>query len=82
MQDWRHFFFADLDWHLLEARAVEPPFKPKVDNEMQTHMFESEFTDQTPKDTPIIKTGSMLKAQGAFPGFTFDHTKDSALNDD
>ncbi len=39
---------------------MDPPFKPKVDNEMQTHMFESEFTDQTPKDTPVIKADGFV----------------------
>lgn len=78
-----HPYFRDIDWPKLETRQVKPPFKPPVANERQTHMFETEFTDLTPKDTPVVTSSSMLKAQGAFPGFTYDHVKDtSAFGDE
>lgn len=73
-----HPYFRDIDWPKLESRGVKPPHKPPVANERQTHMFEPEFTDLTPKDTPVVTSASMLKAQGAFPGFTYDHVKDTS----
>lgn len=78
-----HPYYASIDWPKLETRQVKPPFKPPVATQKQTHMFEAEFTDMTPKDTPVVQSNSMLKAQGAFPGFTYDHTKDaSAFGDE
>lgn len=73
-----HPYFREIDWPKLESRGVKPPFSPPVANERQTHMFEPEFTDLTPKDTPVVNSSSMLKAEGAFPGFTYDHSKDTS----
>lgn len=78
-----HPFYRTIDWDKLNRREVTPPFKPDVDNIMETHMFEPEFTGMAPTDTPVPVTQSVLAAEGVFPGFTFKGDGDGgAMGDD
>ena len=73
-----HPFFKDMDFKKLFEKKLKPPFKPKVADEEDTAYVEDDFTSETPKDTPVIKTGSMLDAKDKFTGFTYNET-DNAL---
>ena len=40
-----HPFFADVDWNALSKKLVQPPFKPKLKNPLDTSNFDPEFTN-------------------------------------
>lgn len=40
-----HPFFADVDWNALSKKMVQPPFKPKLKNPLDTSNFDPEFTN-------------------------------------
>lgn len=73
-----HIFFKPIDFEKLLAKQIPPPYKPKVENIMDTSNVEEEFTSEMPKDTPVIKTGSMLAAKDAFVGFTYDQNANTS----
>lgn len=50
-----HPFFTSIDWELLAARQIPPPFKPFVDSDESVANFDPEFTeaniwDEVPED--------------------------------
>ncbi|GAA5975752.1 hypothetical protein JCM11641_005862 [Rhodosporidiobolus odoratus] len=50
-----HAFFSSIDWELLAARKIPPPFKPYVDSDESVANFDPEFTeanlfDEAPHD--------------------------------
>uniref|UniRef100_A0A914HW45 Protein kinase C n=1 Tax=Globodera rostochiensis TaxID=31243 RepID=A0A914HW45_GLORO len=38
-----HCFFRRIDWHKIETRQVQPPFKPKIPNKFATDNFDPQF---------------------------------------
>jgi len=74
-----HPFFVSIDFPKLEKKEIPPPFVPKVEDEEDVQNVEDEFTNETPKDSPVMQTGSMLAAKDQFIGFTYNPTQDSAL---
>lgn len=66
-----HPFFRRIDWGKIEAREVQPPFKPKVKNSRRPENFDRHFTsipvDLTPPDFGIL--GNLRGDE--FDGFTF-----------
>ena len=80
----KHTFFATVDWALLDAGEISPPWDPKVSGSLDTSQFDREFTSM-----PIFSPGSLQQQQGmmglspgggqqagsvgngAFEGFTF-----------
>jgi serine/threonine protein kinase len=67
-----HAFFKSIDFDKMVKKELKVPYKPKVADEMDTSHIEEEFTSETPKDTPVMKTGSMIAAKDMFEGFTYD----------
>jgi len=67
----QHAFFASIDWVKLEAREVEPPFKPKLRSAKDVGNFDSDFTSEkvtlTPTNAKIIDGID----QAEFKGFTY-----------
>ncbi|KAL5013166.1 hypothetical protein ScPMuIL_007436 [Solemya velum] len=64
-------FFRNIDWERLEARRLDPPFKPKIKSDSDISNFDTDFTMEkvqlTPPDPEIMKT----MEQGLFRGFSF-----------
>ena len=48
-----HPFFKSIDWALLAAKQVTPPFKPVVESDESTNNFDPEFTSADLRDTGI-----------------------------
>uniref|UniRef100_A0A914RUJ2 AGC-kinase C-terminal domain-containing protein n=1 Tax=Parascaris equorum TaxID=6256 RepID=A0A914RUJ2_PAREQ len=46
------FFRNSIDWELLEARQVVPPYNPSVANDRDLQHFDTTFTDEAPTLTP------------------------------
>ncbi|KAL2913685.1 Serine/threonine-protein kinase [Polyrhizophydium stewartii] len=67
----RHPYLADVDWKHMLKRRVRPPFKPKVESEMDTTNFDPAFTNSIPVDS--VHDGGALSEtlQENFKGFTF-----------
>eukprot|EP00457_Paulinella_chromatophora_P008681 gb/GEZN01008722.1/.p1 GENE.gb/GEZN01008722.1/~~gb/GEZN01008722.1/.p1 ORF type:complete len:413 (+),score=72.53 gb/GEZN01008722.1/:56-1294(+) len=65
-----HIFFKGIDWGKLIKKQVTPPFIPNVDDGKEsTQNVDQEFTNETPRDTPMM--ASTLQGKAAFPGFTY-----------
>lgn len=79
-----HPFFADIDWALLRARLVPPPFKPHLSLETDTLNFDPEFTLEL---TALLRRQMDISGltplspgiQANFKGFTY--VDDSAMED-
>ncbi|KAM9913654.1 hypothetical protein OXX69_001397 [Metschnikowia pulcherrima] len=70
-----HPFFQDVDWKLLRAKNIPPPFKPHIASETDTSNFDPEFTNES---TSVLKNkfdmGSTPLSPGIqanFKGFTY-----------
>ncbi|TMS37197.1 hypothetical protein L596_004176 [Steinernema carpocapsae] len=66
-----HAFFRRIDWLKIETRQVQPPFKPKLKSADDVSNFDSEFTREAPKLTPIDRLFLMNLDQTEFEGFSF-----------
>jgi len=69
----KHIFFKDIDWDKLERREMEPPYKPKVKNELDITQIDNVFTAEKPLDSFVVETSLSETAQNEnnFQGFTF-----------
>lgn len=47
-----HAFFKSINWRLLAEKKIAAPFKPVIEDELDTNNFSDEFTRQTPVDSP------------------------------
>ena len=66
----RHPFFKGIDWDLLRARQVEPPYRPKVKNDTDVSLFDPVFTGEAPKDSLVVSNLS-TDEQDNFTGFSY-----------
>ena len=60
-----------MDWVKLEARQIEPPFKPKTKSGDPTANFDSDFTGEVAQLTPTAADRVKGIPQEEFDGFTF-----------
>ncbi|KHJ93421.1 protein kinase domain protein [Oesophagostomum dentatum] len=67
----QHPFFRHLNWNLVFARQLEPPFKPEVKSEEDASLFDTRFTKMTPVDSPCDSTFSLTGDNNPFVGFTY-----------
>ncbi|KAL5521078.1 hypothetical protein ACEPAG_9000 [Sanghuangporus baumii] len=69
----RHPFFArHIDWNLLLAKKIQPPFKPSVESVMDVANFDSEFTSETATDSVVLDSQLSETVQDQFRGFTYN----------
>ncbi|XP_007447283.1 PREDICTED: protein kinase C delta type [Lipotes vexillifer] len=66
-----HPFFKTINWALLEKRAVEPPFKPRVRSPGDYSNFDQEFLNEKPRLSYSDKNLIDSMDQTAFAGFSF-----------
>ncbi|XP_074028685.1 protein kinase C delta isoform X4 [Leptinotarsa decemlineata] len=64
-------FFRAIDWYALEARQLEPPFKPNLQHPLDTQYFDKHFTVEKAKLTPIESTILQSMDQTQFQGFSY-----------
>ncbi|KAL1918001.1 uncharacterized protein VTP21DRAFT_3267 [Calcarisporiella thermophila] len=68
----RHPFFASIDWRKLMEKKVQPPFKPSVQNPMDTSNFDDEFTNEPAFDSVADDSHLSETVQAQFQGFTYN----------
>ncbi|KAL0131950.1 hypothetical protein PUN28_000016 [Cardiocondyla obscurior] len=66
-----HAFFQNLPWDRLERRQLEPPFKPTLDHTLDTKYFDTAFTTERPRLTPVPEQILISMDQGVFRGFSY-----------
>ncbi|XP_030854595.1 calcium-independent protein kinase C isoform X3 [Strongylocentrotus purpuratus] len=66
-----HSFFREIHWQELEELKVEPPFKPKIKTKKDWNNFDTDFTREEPKLTPITTKIVESINQNEFSGFTY-----------
>ncbi|KAI5646639.1 protein kinase domain-containing protein [Phthorimaea operculella] len=66
-----HPFFRRIDWARIEARDVQPPFKPKIKHRKDVSNFDKQFTQEKTELTPTDKLFMMNLDQTEFQGFSF-----------
>lgn len=64
-------FFKPIDFNKLEKRQVIPPYKPKLKNPMDVSYFDTAFTDEPVKLTPVDKEFLDELNQTQFKGFSY-----------
>ncbi|XP_076397197.1 uncharacterized protein LOC100875557 [Megachile rotundata] len=66
-----HSFFQSLPWDRLERRQLEPPFRPALDHTLDTKYFDTAFTAERPRLTPVPEQILTSMDQGVFRGFSY-----------
>ncbi|CAF4527523.1 unnamed protein product, partial [Rotaria socialis] len=66
-----HSFFRRIDWLRIEARELQPPFKPKIASNNDTSNFDEEFTSESIQLTPCDKQLLLNIDQTEFASFTY-----------
>ncbi|XP_061083654.1 protein kinase C epsilon type isoform X2 [Conger conger] len=66
-----HPFFKEIDWVLLEARRVKPPFKPRIKTKRDVNNFDQDFTREEPVLTPVEDAIIKQINQDEFKGFSY-----------
>jgi len=69
-----HPFFRRIDWRKLEAREVQPPFKPKISDPRKAENFDNQFKRLPMTSTPPDATAKFIlnNLKGdEFKGFSF-----------
>ncbi|XP_059473826.1 serine/threonine-protein kinase N1-like [Neocloeon triangulifer] len=72
-------FFRSIDWQALERKELDPPFKPRVQHSLDVQYFDSAFTQEVPKLTPVDKDILNSMDQTQFHGFSY--TNPNACNE-
>ncbi|KAL7293341.1 hypothetical protein TKK_0013112 [Trichogramma kaykai] len=66
-----HSFFCTIAWDKLERRTLEPPFKPAVEHTLDTRYFDTAFTAERPRLTPVPEQILTSMDQNVFRGFSY-----------
>ncbi|XP_012270997.1 serine/threonine-protein kinase CST20 isoform X2 [Orussus abietinus] len=66
-----HPFFQSLPWDRLERRQLEPPFKPALDHTLDTRYFDTAFTAERPRLSPVPEQILNSMDQDVFRGFSY-----------
>lgn len=66
-----HSFFKDIDWNKLLHKNYLPPFKPNVENLLDTSNFDQDFTNEKPQDS-VVDDFLSESVQKQFGGWTYN----------
>eukprot|EP01017_Pseudomicrothorax_dubius_P040629 TRINITY_DN6383_c0_g2_i12.p1 TRINITY_DN6383_c0_g2~~TRINITY_DN6383_c0_g2_i12.p1 ORF type:complete len:146 (-),score=32.81 TRINITY_DN6383_c0_g2_i12:131-568(-) len=67
-----HAFFVGINWDDLAQKKIKPPWKPKLQNKMDLRYFDKTFTDEIPRETPVVRV--INSNMEDFHGFTYNET--------
>lgn len=66
-----HAFFRSIDWEILQARQVIPPYKPLISDEYGLENFDAQFTEEPVQLTPTSPRTIAKIDQAEFEGFEY-----------
>ncbi|OXA41891.1 putative protein kinase C delta type [Folsomia candida] len=74
----KQVFFNQIDWDKLEKKELEPPFRPKLKHPLDVQYFDTTFTKEIARLTPVDKAILQSMDQSQFDGFSYTnpHTTD------
>lgn len=67
----QHPFFKPIDFDLLERKEIQPPFIPKLNHPLDVSYFDTIFTDEPIKLTPVHTSFLNHVDQTQFKGFSY-----------
>jgi len=67
----QHIFFKSVDWHALDQRQVQPPFKPQLESERDLANIDKLFTKEPVGLTPDSPHTLARIPQNEFDGFEY-----------
>jgi serum/glucocorticoid-regulated kinase 2 len=69
----RHAFFHNhIDFNLLKAKKIQPPFKPSVASPVDVSNFDMVFTEEEPVDSFVDDCNLSKTVQDQFNGFSYN----------
>jgi len=69
----KHAFFSKhIDFDMLLAKKIQPPFKPSVASAIDTSNFDQVFTSEEPLDSVVPESELSKTVQEQFAGFSYD----------
>uniref|UniRef100_A0A674J1R4 Protein kinase C n=1 Tax=Terrapene triunguis TaxID=2587831 RepID=A0A674J1R4_9SAUR len=71
----QHAFFQEINWEVLEERAMEPPFKPRVKSASDCSNFDKEFLNEKPRLSCADRALINSMDQNMFSNFSFVNPK-------
>lgn len=80
-----HAFFRRIDWDKIEAREIQPPFKPKIKDPKKGENFDPQFRKMRLDNTPPNPTSKYILDHlkgDEFEGFSFVNQAFTTTNDD
>jgi len=66
-----HIFFKTIDWDLLQAKQIIPPYKPNLVDELGLDNFDKQFTQEPVQLTPTDYSAISQIDQADFEGFEY-----------
>ena len=66
-----HPWFSGIEWQKLESKELYPPYKPMVTGPEDTRNIDKMFTNEPPKDTPMLDNGLQMEH---FDKFTYQRS--------
>ncbi|XP_074646611.1 ribosomal protein S6 kinase alpha-5-like isoform X2 [Tubulanus polymorphus] len=64
----KHPFYKTIIWDKLETKVLDPPFKPKIKDELDVSNFADEFTNMMPADSPAV---APVNGEKIFKGYSY-----------
>jgi len=72
-------FFRPIDFAKLENKMIVPPYKPKLKNPLDVSYFDTAFTDEPVKLTPVESDFLTNLNQVQFKGFSYTNRQYTQL---
>jgi len=66
-----HKFFQSVNWEALVQKQINPPYRPKIDDEFGLDNFDPQFTEEPVQLTPVESSTILRIDQSEFEGFEY-----------
>lgn len=66
----RHPWFSGVDWDMIMQKKIKPPFKPRLQSQLDVRYIDETFTKQKVGDSPESMSDSLQ--EGKWDGFSYN----------